>query len=355
MVCEGEIASAMKISASKGMRSSDHNVTIPPLWRIFAIPADDRIYETFMWALWKEQVNLRMQVWSAPRGTEGWKDSRGKATQPTKRKLAYNAHTFHTYVLALHANVPVQLTNISLTLSVLSVPASPGLDTPFITTGNTTASWKKESVTLLQCASWRHAKYLQCNLHDTCECSTAESQVSCHCKKSDLSFPFKDIANVLPATRPPMRFPPHPRYVVMTQVDQGVSAELILNMKDLIDESITDVPNDDHTVHDTHIFGCYTCGKGEIAEVRYISATQAITAEDDCGTESFTIRCSPSGKDSRLHFLLLNAQIQMSCSVKCGSRQTSCEITGILKYVHNVHDDIWHRAHQQHNCTSDFQ
>ncbi|RCN34190.1 hypothetical protein ANCCAN_19965 [Ancylostoma caninum] len=300
-------------------------------YRIFAVPTDDKIYEIFTCARWKEQVKLRVQI---------------------RRS---NSHTFHTYVLAFHPNVPVQLTNMSLTLSVLSVPPLPGLDTHFITTGNTTALWKKESVTLLHCTSWRHARDLQCNLHDTCDCSAAESQVSCSCKESDLSFPFKDIANVLPATRPPVRFLPHPRYAVTAQVDQGVSAELILNMKELIDESITDVLNDDCTVDDTHIVGCYRCTKGATAEVRCISATQPITAEVDCGTESFAIRCSPSGEVSHLHFLLPSAQTQMNCSVKCGSRQTSFEITGILKYVHNIHDGIWHGVHQQHNYTLDFQ
>ncbi|VDL73019.1 unnamed protein product [Nippostrongylus brasiliensis] len=141
---------------------------------------------------------------------------------------------------------------------------------------------------------------------------------------------------------------------VVAQVDHGISAELILNIDENIDQTIIDTTDEVCSVLDTNISGCYSCAQGATAEISCRSSGSNISAEIECDSESFTIPCSPYSETSKLHFYLTRAQIQMKCNVKCGSQPKEFEITGILKYIHGVHDGIKSTFGQQHNVTSEF-
>ncbi|VDL64547.1 unnamed protein product [Nippostrongylus brasiliensis] len=258
------------------------------------------------------------------------------------------------YVLGLHPNVPVQVGSMEVTLSVLATPPLPVLEQIFITSNNRTALWDQKRLPSLRCLSYEHAEQLQCSLEHECECLPAESQVRCKCKDDAIMNTYQSIDNVLPATREQVRFLVHPRHGVMTKINQDVSAEIIVNVKEAIDDSITEVTDDICTIENTHLVGCYQCSKGATTAVKCTSTFNAVTAEIECGEDSFTVPCSPSGQISQLAFLMENARVQMQCTVKCGSRVNFFEVTGILKYVHKLHGNPMVYVQQKHNKTSEF-
>uniref|UniRef100_A0A7I4YVW9 Phlebovirus_G2 domain-containing protein n=1 Tax=Haemonchus contortus TaxID=6289 RepID=A0A7I4YVW9_HAECO len=299
-------------------------------YRIYAVPNNNQTYEIFTCAAWKEVVKLRMQI---------------------KR---VGTRSLDMYVLALQPNVPVEIGTTTLTLSVLAPPPLPEMDTYFITTGGATALLSKETRPTLQCQSPEKAEKLQCAMENKCSCTAAESQVRCRCEDYDIEKKFKDIVNILPVTRPYLRFKKHPKHAVLAEVDQGVSTELILNVKEAVDEAVIDVSDDTCLIANTHILGCYNCNRGAVAEINCKSTKANTTAEINCSEESFTVPCSASGTISKLYFMLTEAQVRMNCTVKCGNTPTYFEITGILKYIHRIHNGVNNAFRHYHNSTSEF-
>ncbi|KAK6018651.1 zinc knuckle [Ostertagia ostertagi] len=225
-----------------------------------------------------------------------------------------------------------------MTLSVLSWPYFSVLDAKFITNTHNTAIWSSESLPHLQCPTRDAAQQLQCNFFDSCECSAAEVQVNCYCESQEIRQHFRKIENLLPVTFPFLKFTKHPRHDVMAQIEDGVSSEIIVNIKGAVDDSVVDSIDEVCKIDDTTIQGCYKCNRGANAVVTCASSSTAVTAEIVCGTETFTVPCAPSKMRSTVRFLLPNARIQLNCTVKCGSTITYFEITGILKTMDNRND-----------------
>ncbi|VDO88949.1 unnamed protein product, partial [Heligmosomoides polygyrus] len=278
-------------------------------YRIYAVPTDEKIFEIFTCTRWKEEVKLQVQI-----------------RRPSTK-------SFKTFIVALRPNVPVQILNTSITLSVLAIPPILDLETDFISTKNTVALWAKDKKPIMQCPTQEEAKKLQCHIKDACTCSAAESKVNCRCEDEDITKKFRNIEDVLPVTRPSLRIAADPRTDVTATVDQGVSAELILNVQETVDSSLVDFTDEQCLIDNVHIIGCYSCNKGALAEIRCRSTKGTVSAEIDCGIESFTTLCSPTTEISKLRFMLNHAQVWMRCSVRCGSNSTFFEVTGILKIM----------------------
>ncbi|VDL80188.1 unnamed protein product [Nippostrongylus brasiliensis] len=218
-----------------------------------------------------------------------------------------------------------------------------------------TALWTSEELPYLQCPTQESAKSLQCNFFHSCHCSPAENQVRCDCKDQEIEKNFRKVENILPVTLPYIKFTSHPDFEVMAHIDQGVSAEVVVNMKELVDDVQIVTSEEICEISDSNIYGCYRCNRGAQATVSCSSTTTKIMAEVDCGVETFSVPCSPSHEESTLHFMLSSARIQLNCSVTCGTKPTHFEITGILKYVHSIEDRMRQVNVPQHNITSDFE
>ncbi|RCN27596.1 hypothetical protein ANCCAN_26669 [Ancylostoma caninum] len=301
-------------------------------YRIYGVPSDNTIYELFKCLTWQEEVKAKVHVRKA-------------------------AGKLLSYVIDLRPNIPVQLPPIEVTLSVLSFPAIDILNTNFITDvmKNTTAMWTSNTLPHLQCPSELSARNMQCNLHDSCECTPAESQVTCKCQNQNVKESFEKIENVLPVTLPFVKFSRHPTYTVMAQIDKDVSAEVIVNIKETVDTAIVDVADEICNIEDANIQGCYRCIKGATATVSCSTLNTNISAEIDCGVDTFTVPCSPQSTTSSLQFLLSNARVQLNCSVKCGTSTKYFEITGILKYIHPILETIREGiSEHEHNITTEY-
>ncbi|VDO44716.1 unnamed protein product [Haemonchus placei] len=239
------------------------------------------------------------------------------------------------------------------TLSVLSWQYFNLLEARFVRRGNTTALWTSSKLPLLQCLSKEEADSLKCSLIHTCECTPAESQVMCRCENQDIAEEFHQIGYVLPVTYPFVKMTNHPHYNVIARIEHGVTAELVLNVNETVDNIVTDTTDEICYIANTHIYGCYSCKEGARVSVTCLSSESTL-AEVDCGIKTFTIPCSPTRDESTLRFLMTNAQVQLNCSVTCGKMPTYFEINGILKYVHSLHDGIEQASISTHNITSDF-
>ncbi|RCN42145.1 hypothetical protein ANCCAN_11887 [Ancylostoma caninum] len=193
---------------------------------------------------------------------------------------------------------------MELTLSMLSIPPVRFLDTTFITDGQSVAVW----VSRLPC------------------------------QDDQVSSSFYNIENVLPLTKTAIRFAVHPLHAVQAIVDQGTSAEIIVNAKEVVDDLRTGISNDVCTINDAQISGCYRYSRGAFAAVKCTSTANSLVAEVECGADNFAIPCFPHGEISKLPFSLSSSQVHMTCHVKCGAYLELFEITRILKYVHNVHE-----------------
>ncbi|KAK6751721.1 hypothetical protein RB195_003250 [Necator americanus] len=298
-------------------------------YRIYAVPTDDNVYELFKCIRWKEEMKLRLEI------------SKGS--------------TLRIYVLGLHPNIPNQIQSMDVTLSVLATPPLPALEQVFIASTNQTAIWDKKTYPLLSCPTRKHAITLQCHLRDDCDCVAAESQVRCICNEDRVGTNFFDITKVLPITHQQVRFTPHPLHGVIARADEDISTKIILILKESIDNSIREVRDDFCTVENTYLNGCYQCSKGATATVTCKSTFNNISAEVECGQDGFTIPCSPSGTSSKIGFLFQSARIQIQCSLKCGTKTSTFELTGILKYPYNFQGSFMHYIQSDHNRTSDFQ
>ncbi|KAK5986434.1 hypothetical protein GCK32_014593 [Trichostrongylus colubriformis] len=242
--------------------------------RIYGVPTDDKIYEIFSCTGWKERVKLRVQI-----------------RRPITKEIS-------SYVVALQPTIPVELPGMSLTLSVLALPPFSGLDSNFITTGNVTALWSANRRPTLDCSSRENAETLRCTMHSTCLCSPAEFQVVCRCEGFDISENFRDLGKILPVKLPSLRMTSHPLHNVIAEVGHGVSSEIVMTTKEIVTESITDVVNERCTIDNTQIDGCYACKQGAVAEVLCKSSAEPVTAEIECDSDTFTVRCSPAGETS---------------------------------------------------------
>ncbi|VDP11062.1 unnamed protein product [Heligmosomoides polygyrus] len=203
----------------------------------YAVPKDDEVYEIFRCITWKEIVKLRLDI-----------------TDVRSKKL-------RSYVLSAHPNVPQHVHNMDVTVSLISVPPLPVLKQFFISSQNRTAIWDRQQEPILRCQSEKEAEMLQCVMGSDCDCTAAESQVICRCKDDPVESSFHNISNVLPMNYQQVRFTNHPHYGIVAKVNQDISAEVILNMKDIIDDSVIEVTDEICTLDSTHLKGCITATK----------------------------------------------------------------------------------------------
>ncbi|XGW03187.1 hypothetical protein V3C99_014858 [Haemonchus contortus] len=211
------------------------------LYRIYAVPKDDTVYELYKCIRWEEEVKLRFEF------SEGTK--------------------LQTYVVGLRPNIPTRIRNFELTLSVLSIPPTSALEHVFIRSKNHTAIWDKEKYPILDCPSLGHAQLLQCNMRADCACSPAENQVVCRCEEDDVGKAFLNIEQVLPLIHQQVHFSQHPHHAVIAKVEQDVTAEITLNLKEAVTDVRTENEDDICLIENTDLTGCYQCNKGARALV----------------------------------------------------------------------------------------
>ncbi|VDO71447.1 unnamed protein product, partial [Haemonchus placei] len=161
-----------------------------------------------------------------------------------------------------------------------------------------------------------------------CECSPAENQVVCRCEEDDVRKAFSNIEQVLPLIHQQKHFSQHPHHAVIAKVEQDVTPETTLNLKEAVTDVRTENEDDICFIENTDLTGCYQCNKGARALVICKSTYNNVSAEVECRKGSFTI---PSGQKSQLNFLFDSVYILYS--VRCGLTPKQFEVKEILTSI----------------------
>ncbi|KIH55491.1 integrase core domain protein, partial [Ancylostoma duodenale] len=151
-------------------------------YRVYAVPADDDIYEIFRCPRWREEVVIKMTT-----------------IQPDREE--------QEDLVVLQPTVPQERGAAKLTLSSITIPQTPALQKPFITNGKNTAKWIINDPPTLQCASREAAESLECDMQTNCRCQPAENSVNCACIDNNITKLFySELQNLLPIRRPWIEF-----------------------------------------------------------------------------------------------------------------------------------------------------
>ncbi|RCN39552.1 hypothetical protein ANCCAN_14524 [Ancylostoma caninum] len=280
-------------------------------YRVYAVPADDDIYEIFRCPRWREEVVIKMTTIQPDRGEQ-------------------------ESVVILQPTVPQERGAAKLTLSSITIPPTPALQTPFITNGKNTAKWIINDPPTLQCASREAAKSLECDIQTNCRCQPAENSVNCACIDNNITNLFhSDLQNLLSIRRPWIEFEE-------TFVEENITAvkatipslsttEILVTIKEGFDSTFKGVTHSICTVDDDTIEGCYQCPQGAVAKIFCQSRERPTLASIVCDETAFTVPCDPQGVTSPLRFTFNHAQVRNKCESSCGGiAKHQFEIAGVL-------------------------
>ncbi|EYC03320.1 hypothetical protein Y032_0094g2689 [Ancylostoma ceylanicum] len=160
----------------------------------------------------------------------------------------------------MRPNVPI-VWDSTLSLSSITVPPTPLLNSPFISDGTSTAIWNSQLIPLPRCKNEERAKNFDCELVDKCSCYPAETQANCHCKDLNISAWMSDLRHNLPLLFSSLSFRRNEDGQVMAFIPSMTTAEIILTVQDhfntyvIFDDTFCAIKN-------TTLTGCYKCAKG---------------------------------------------------------------------------------------------
>ncbi|EYB91440.1 hypothetical protein Y032_0206g1994 [Ancylostoma ceylanicum] len=282
-------------------------------YRVYAVPKNSKVYEIFRCTRWTEQVKLEVTI-------EDLSSSEGK----------------RRYVLAITPNVPTEVPSMTVTMTAVTLPPLPNLSKEFVTDGRDVAIWNNPFTPDLLCASWRHARDMNCTLKDDCRCHAAENSVSCACPTKDILAYFKQLNLVLPVKTASWELSRRLNETVTAKISQMVSADFDVQFKTVIETASLLVTNNVCNIANSELEGCYHCAKGATAKVTCRSSTNTL-GEVLCGRHAFVVPCAPTSPESNLYFHLDSARQLLNCSIRCGETVHYFVLSGILRYTSNFH------------------
>ncbi|KAL6743066.1 hypothetical protein Aduo_016151 [Ancylostoma duodenale] len=243
---------------------------------IYATPTSPQVYEIFHCNRWTEAAKIKLSQVDIVRGRK------------------------HSFIANMMPNIPIKWNSFTFTLSSITVPPIPLLNSAFITDGNSTAIWDTHITPPLQCPNRTAAEVLACTLCEDCKCYPAENQANCQCRDVNISKAFNDVSRRLPTVFPSITFKLDPEQQVQAIVPGMTTAEIIVTIQDdvksnvLVDDAICSIDN-------AVLTGCYNCAKRAATQIT-CKSSQRTQAEVTCGSTSFTVDCDQKGVPSTLHF-----------------------------------------------------
>ncbi|VDL69862.1 unnamed protein product [Nippostrongylus brasiliensis] len=232
------------------------------------------------------------------------------------------------------ATEPQRHEQMRITLSSLTVPPTQASHSTFISNGKDTALWIKDISMPLLCSSREEAQQLQCEAAHKCNCQPAENRMQCNCAHVNITSVVYEIETDY------LSVDPLNNTGVTAKIPTLVTAEILLTLKGDVTTTIKDVSDSTCVIPNSIAQGCYQCVQGEVANVTCTSDNQPTRANVRCSDKLFTIPCSPEGVTSQIRFTHMQARLKLQCTVICGRKETTFEITGILQWVRTIHETM---------------
>uniref|UniRef100_A0A183GP78 Phlebovirus_G2 domain-containing protein n=1 Tax=Heligmosomoides polygyrus TaxID=6339 RepID=A0A183GP78_HELPZ len=256
-------------------------------YRIYVVPESPKVYEIYKCNRWNEAAKVKFTH-----------------TDIVQGKTQY-------YTAFMSPNVPVSWKSFTATLSSITVPPLPILNSFFITDNTSTALWDSKLIPALQCQDKGSAENLDCEVRDKCWMS--------------------NIQRRLPVVLSALSFRRSADGQVWASVPSMTTAEIILNVQDKLRTDIT-TNSAVCSIENAVVTGCYKCAKGAETKVT-CRASKKIHAEVTCGDASFTIECDEKGIKSALKLSFRSARVYQKCRYSCGRGTSTFEIARILKFT----------------------
>ncbi|ETN83273.1 hypothetical protein NECAME_07461 [Necator americanus] len=159
-------------------------------------------------------------------------------------------------------------------------------------------------------------------------------------KEQMTSVFYDEIKNRLPVRRPWISFEAVRNTEVIAKIPTLVTAELLVTFKRDVTAAIEEVTDSTCTISNTIAQGCYHCTQGAVSNVTCTSTKQATRAAIRCDDKHFTVPCSPEGTTSQIRFTHTQARLKLKCTVSFGTRETSFEISEILRWVRTIYETV---------------
>ncbi|RCN31875.1 hypothetical protein ANCCAN_22331 [Ancylostoma caninum] len=194
-------------------------------YRIYAVPRSPTVYEAFRCLRWSEQVKLEVTI---------------DTTHPFKAS--------HRFVETAAPNIPIILPSLRVTMTSLSLPPIPSLNTDFITDGHDTSLWTSTLKPHLLCISKENATSAQCAFTEDWQCDAAESKVKCHCSGFPIEREFSKVERKLPLKTASWELSQRHDHTIIAKIPSMVSAEFVINFNDTYDTSSLLIHHDRCTI-----------------------------------------------------------------------------------------------------------
>uniref|UniRef100_A0A8R1E5E5 Integrase catalytic domain-containing protein n=1 Tax=Caenorhabditis japonica TaxID=281687 RepID=A0A8R1E5E5_CAEJA len=268
-------------------------------YRIYGVPKSDEVYELFKCVEWEKTLKIKM----------------------TKTSLNSMVNRVERLVLSLPVNEPRILEDTKATANFISTPPSPALNTWFIRSNLTIAEWSNNELPAYQCYTAKKAEVDECQLHERCQCTPAETEMKCRCDHPEIMSKFNNIRTRLPIQKGYWKIEGKGRSVTAT-ISEEVSSEVSLRWKGKASIAILK-DKDQCRIEDTHISGCYSCATGGKVNITCYSKATTTIANIICEEKMFTVSCGPKGHNHELTFFVTKAQFRKRCSVECGGEMSN--------------------------------
>uniref|UniRef100_A0A8L8KTV9 Integrase catalytic domain-containing protein n=1 Tax=Heligmosomoides polygyrus TaxID=6339 RepID=A0A8L8KTV9_HELPZ len=243
---------------------------------------------------------------------------------------------------------------IVVTMTMVTLPPTPKLNSVFITDGNNTGIWTGIISPALHCNSWTEAVTMNCTFSDDCKCNAAESKVVCHCSSSNLEEEFDRIHLKLPLKTASWEIEKRIGAPLTVKIPHLVSSEIFVTFNKTLHMAIEDVQNQKCTIENTSLQGRYHCAKGAFSNVRCKSELETF-GEILCADNTFVVPCGPSSPKSTLHFHFDSALQLLKCAISCGEEKFHFHLSGVLKYITSIHPRVLSRIDGKSSSYEEFQ
>jgi len=283
------------------------------LWRNYALPSSDTVFEVFTCPAWQFRVQIRAEL-----------------------KLS-NSTQVHRFKLT--PGVKAEWKQMEVLLKTVSPPPLPVLGSQFLTNGKETVMVRASAsgqpvagvVGALQCGSRAKAEKMECFLaSQMCDCVPQDDIVGCLCRDGVLEALYERKDLVVPL-------------VTQTVTISGAGTNLMAEYSDFTTfqmqftannlQIFSQVDNSKCAFSVITFAGCFKCLTGAALAYRCQTDRGRTMGHVTCREQQFAVQCDPTGELRETQVNFKRAQVDEQCLLRCPGGSTDFKLQASLVYV----------------------